>query len=108
MNVYLVRSSCEVDVPGRGLRQIYPAVEGDVRGIDMIEHFDGRPYPRKWRAMTLRLDKPRLPQPDFFCFWPKVLLCGARATDVVGALLRASGFEGVEVLTSAEFVKRHL
>lgn len=91
MNVYRVRSSCEVDVPGKDPRQVYAAAPGRPRGVDMVDHFNGKPYPKKWPAVTLALDRPKLPRPDFFCFDYKVLLCGPRAVDVAGDLLRASG-----------------
>jgi hypothetical protein len=92
LNVYRIRSACEVERPGKGLRQIYASAPGSPRGLDLVEHFDGKPYPAKWPAsVTLALHKPKLPRPDFIAFRPKVLLCGARAVEVVGELMRSSG-----------------
>jgi hypothetical protein len=91
MNVYLVRSVCEREVPGRGLRQVYAAVDQSHGGIDTVDHFDGRRYPKRWRPVTLRLDKPHLPRADFVAFDWKVLLCGEHAMQSVGPILRSSG-----------------
>lgn len=91
MNVYLVRSVCEREAPGKGLRQVYAAVDQTYRNINTIDHFDGKPYPKRWRPVTLRFDKPRLPRADFVDFDWQVLLCGERAMRSVGQLLRSSG-----------------
>ncbi|MEO6435185.1 MAG: hypothetical protein ABIP55_05430 [Tepidisphaeraceae bacterium] len=91
MKVHVVRSVCEVEVPGEGPRQVYASVNHDSSRLDLVEYFDGKPYPRKWKPVRLRLDKPRLRRPDFLNFDWKVLLCGPRAMEVVGDLLRASG-----------------
>jgi hypothetical protein len=92
LNVYRIRSVCEVERPGKGLRQVYASAPGSPRGVDMVEHFDGKPYPARWpKSVTLTLLKPKLPRPDFFAFHPKALLCAPRTVDVVGTVMRSAG-----------------
>lgn len=91
MKVYVVRSICEVEVPGRSLRQVYASVDRTSSKLDLVEYFDGKPYPKSWKPVTLRLDKPGLRRADFLNFGWKVLLCGPRTMEVVGDLLRTSG-----------------
>ena len=92
MNVYRVRTTCETNPKSGDPRQIYASVDvSRLKGLDMVEYFDGKPYPKKWRAVKLSLAKPRLKRPDFLNFNWKVLVCNERAMEVVGELLRDAG-----------------
>jgi hypothetical protein len=92
LNVYRIRSVCEVERTGKDPRQVYASAPGSPRGVDMVEHFDGKPYPERWpKSVTLTLRKPKLLRPDFFAFHPKALLCTPHTVDVVGGVMRSAG-----------------
>jgi hypothetical protein len=90
LNVYWVSAPCEVRVGAYGFKQIYPNIYGTEPALDMVDHFGGKPYPKKPRKLTLLLDKPKLPRPDFLGRGYKAFACNERAADALGDLFRAS------------------
>lgn len=90
MNIYWVNAACEIE-SGSSLRQIYGCVYETRPALDDIDHFSGKPYPKTPAKVTLLIDKPKLPRPDFLSAGYKKLVCGQKALSVLGPLLKKSG-----------------
>jgi hypothetical protein len=80
--------------PSGSSRQIYAALKPESKREQQwlgFDEFEGKPFSRKWRPITLSLDKPSLPRPDFLHYDSKVLVCSERTVELLSDVLRAAG-----------------
>jgi len=92
MKIYRVRASIEHPKTGK---EIYALVElesaKDRTWINMSDTFDGKPFPKKWRPVTLKWVHPERPRPDFLNFDNKVLTFSEGVLDALKGCLAPTG-----------------
>jgi hypothetical protein len=94
MNVYRVLPSIE---DPRTKKEVFSAVnvksKKDAAWLNLAipDEFDGKPFPRKWRPIALKLVEPTHKRPDFYHLEPRILVCSEWALNVVRDCLLQSG-----------------
>lgn len=93
MNIYEVVSDCEQDLPNGKTRKLFASAVVQAKDEAWVyRKLQGRtPASEPWRTLELKLDKPKLPHPDFPGFDYSGLVCGERAMAAVGGVLRETG-----------------
>jgi hypothetical protein len=56
-----------------------------------LDDFAGVPFPRKWRRITLCINMPLLPRPDFYGYGGGVFVCNPRAFELTSHAMGMSG-----------------
>src|SRR5258706_15798 len=79
--------------PPKGRFRHYAPLVCSDRQMDWLgtDNFSGRPFPKKWRPLEVRISLPRLPRPDFFNFGVDVFVCNARAVELAGDAMEMAG-----------------
>src|SRR5688572_14463401 len=92
MNVYEVVSACEEELPGGKSRKLFASAKVQAKDEHWVYGRLAATRPSgEWRALELRLDKPKLPHADFPGFDYPSLVCGGRAMAAVGDVLQETG-----------------
>lgn len=97
MNVYKVNAHAK---PPTGKFDTYAFLDSnksDRKYLD-IDNFNGRPFPKKWRRVTLFFCNPLRPRADFHNFSISKFVCNERARKLAGPALDGAGeFLPVEI-----------
>lgn len=55
------------------------------------EHFEGRPFPKKWRQVVLHFDEPLWPRADFYHLGLGNFVCNERVKTIIGPVMEKCG-----------------